>query len=171
MNVRILGGLLLLFSGVLLGFEKSFCYEDCIENLKLLSETIEFLIGQIQTESATLPEAICRVSFRQDGPIGEILQNISKKYEQNEGKELFFIWQEEMKELPLKLPTKIANTWVHLFDQTGFYDRKGQLLQLMNAEETIRQETEDMEKQKKDKCRLYRSMGFMVSLFFIILLW
>ena len=169
--MQLVGGILVLFSGVCLGFKQAFTYEEMQGNLHLFMKTIEFMIAQIKTEGATLPEAICKVSFRQDGEIGKALQDTAETIKLNEGKELNLIWKEQMKHMPMVLPTKIENEWIHLFDQTGFYDRDAQLKQLQYVYEMMKDEYEQMDKQKEEKCRLYQSMGFLISLFVIILLW
>lgn len=169
--MRVIGGILVLFSGVFWGFEKAFTYEEMHVNLQHFMKIIELMIAQIKTEGATLPEAICKVSFRQDGAIGKVLQDAAASIKINEGKELNLIWKEQMNHMPMALPTKIEKEWIHLFDQTGFYDRDAQLKQLQYVYETMKDEYEQMDKQKKEKCRLYQSMGFLISLFVIILLW
>lgn len=170
--MRIIAGILVLLSGVFLGFEKAFTYEEMHGNLNHVIKIIELMITQIKTEGATLPETICKVSFRQDGEIGKVLQDTATSIKINEGKELNLIWKEQMKHhMPMALPTKIEKEWIHLFDQTGFYDRDAQLKQLQYVYEIMKDEYEQMDKQKKEKCRLYQSMGFLISLFVIILLW
>ena len=160
-----------MLSGMFLGFEKAFTYEEIQENLNEFMKIIELMIAQIKIEGATLPEVICKVSFRQDGEIGKVLQDTAETIKLNEGKELNLIWKEQMKHIPMVLPTKIENEWIHLFDQTGFYDRDAQLKQLQYVYEILKDEFKQMDKQKKEKCRLYQSMGFLISLFVIILLW
>lgn len=160
-----------MLSGMFLGFEKAFTYEEIQENLNEFMKIIELMIAQIKIEGATLPEVICKVSFRQDGEIGKVLQDTAETIKLNEGKELNMIWKEQMHHMPMVLPTKIENEWIHLFDQTGFYDRDAQLKQLQYVYEILKDEFKQMDKQKKEKCRLYQSMGFLISLFVIILLW
>lgn len=160
-----------MFSGMFLGFEKAFTYEEIQENLNEFMKIIELMIAQIKIEGATLPEVICKVSFRQDGEIGKVLQDTAETIKLNEGKELNIIWKEQMNHMPMVLPTKIEKEWIHLFDQTGFYDRDAQLKQLQYVYEIMKEEFKQMDKQKKEKCRLYQSMGFLISLFVIILLW
>lgn len=160
-----------MLSGMFLGFEKAFTYEEIQENLNEFMKIIELMIAQIKIEGATLPEVICKVSFRQDGEIGKVLQDTAETIKLNEGKELNMIWKEQMNHMPMVLPTKIENEWIHLFDQTGFYDRDAQLKQLQYVYEILKDEFKQMDKQKKEKCRLYQSMGFLISLFVIILLW
>lgn len=160
-----------MFSGMFLGFEKAFTYEEIQENLNEFMKIIELMIAQIKIEGATLPEVICKVSFRQDGEIGKVLQDTAETIKLNEGKELNTIWKEQMNHMTMVLPTKIEKEWIHLFDQTGFYDRDAQLKQLQYVYEIMKEEFKQMDKQKKEKCRLYQSMGFLISLFVIILLW
>lgn len=169
--MRLIGMGLVLISGGLLGFSQAFRYEEILDNMQRLIELLNYLIGQIKTEGNTLPEAICKVSARQSEAVGEFLQNTAKKIRNNEGKEFCLIWEEEMAKLPLQLPLKIKKEWIHMFRQTGFYDSDGQLQQLLYVQKKIMDEKRAMELQKKDQCRLYRSMGFFISLFLVILLW
>lgn len=169
--MKIIGGGLVLFSGVMLGFYKAFRYVEIQENLQMMISVMELLIGQIKTERATLKEAVCRISFRQSGEIGRVLQSTARSIQKNDGKELYMIWQEEMETLSLSLPEKIRTEWIHMLDQTGFYDREIQLKQLADVNTHMKQEYELMNKKKKETCRLYQSMGLLISLFVIILLW
>lgn len=169
--MKIIGSGLVLFSGVMLGFYKALRYMEIQENLHMMISVMELLIGQIKTERATLKEAVCRISVRQSGEIGRVLQSTARSIQKNDGKELYMIWHEEMETLSLVLPETVRKVWIHMFDQTGFYDRKIQLKQLADANEQIKQEYELMNKKEKEACRLYRSMGLLISLFVIILLW
>ena len=76
-----------------------------------------------------------------------------------------------METLSLALPETIRKEWIHMLDQTGFYDREIQLKQLADVNAHMKQEYELMNKKKKETCRLYQSMGLLISLFVIILLW
>ena len=121
--MKIIGSGLVLFSGVMLGFYKALRYMEIQENLHMMISVMELLIGQIKTERATLKEAVCRISVRQSGEIGRVLQSTARSIQKNDGKELYMIWHEEMETLSLVLPETVREVWIHMFDQTGFYDR------------------------------------------------
>lgn len=169
--MRLFGGMLFLLGTVGIGFYQSFAYEWGIEALRQALDMMRYLMAQIQTENATLPESICKVSVRMDGPIGEVLQNISRKQGENDGKPLFQIWQEEMADLRECFSPKEGELLVHMFDQTGFYDTQTQLQRLKMNLELFTEEIRKREEQKENRCRLYRSMGLMAGIFVIILLW
>lgn len=169
--MRILGGLIFLLGTAGFGMYHAASYEAGIEALKQAADMMRYLITQIQVENASLPESICKVSARMEGPIGEVLQNIQKSNKQNDGKPLFEIWQEEMSALDEEYTSKDLELLVHLFDQTGFYDTKAQLQKLQMTLETFTEEIRLREGQKEKQCRLYQSMGLMIGIFVIILLW
>lgn len=169
--MRILGGIIFLLGTVGLGMFQSVSYEEEIESLKQAADMMRFLITQIQSENASLPESICKVSVRMEGYIGKILQNIQKKTLENDGKPLSAIWQEEMSGLSEYFSNKNLDLLVHMFDQTGFYDTKAQLQRLQMNLEVFTEEIRSREEQKEKRCRLYQSMGLMVGIFVIILLW
>ena len=155
--MRILGGIIFLLGTVGMGVFQSLSYDRGTGALRQAADMMRYLISQIEIENASLPESICKVSFRMDGFIGDILQNIRERNNKNDGKPLFEIWQEEL--------------LLHMFDETGFYDTKTQLLRLKMNLETFLEEIKAREAQRESRCRLYQSMGLMVGIFVIILLW
>ena len=84
--MKIIGSGLVLFSGVMLGFYKAFRYMEIQENLQMMISVMEMFIGQIRTERATLKEAVCRISVRQSGEIGRVLQSTAGSIQKNDGK-------------------------------------------------------------------------------------
>lgn len=169
--MRVLGGMIFLLGTVGFGAYQSLSYEKGIEALKHAADMMRYLIAQIQIENASLPESICKVSVRMKGPIANVLQNIQKRNNKNDGKPLFEIWQEEMSELEELFSVKDLELLVHMFDQTGFYDTKTQLQRLQMNLEIFTEEMKLREGQRENRCRLYQSMGLMVGIFVIILLW
>lgn len=169
--MRILGGLVFLLGTAGLGVYHAAVYESGLEELKRAADMIRYLITQIQVENASLPESICKVSVRMEGVMGEILHNIQETAGKNDGKPLFEIWQEEMSRLDGKLGAKDLELLVHLLDQTGFYDTKAQLQRFQAALEVFTEEIRLREEKKEKQCRLYQSVGVMIGLFVMILLW
>lgn len=169
--MRILGGLIFLLGTAGFGMYQAASFEAGIEALKQAADMMRYLITQIQVENASLPESICKVSARMDGAIGKVLQNIQRSSNKNDGKPLFEIWQEEMTALEGEFAPKDLDLLTHLFDQTGFYDTKAQLQRLQMTLETFTDEIRLREGQKEKQCRLYQSMGLMIGIFVIILLW
>lgn len=169
--MRILGGMIFLLGTVGFGLFQSLDYENGIEALRKAADMMRYLISQIRIENASLPDSICKVSFRMDGPIGEVLQNIHKRNNENDGKPLFEIWQEEMQALEGLFRERDLELLVHMFDETGFYDTATQLKRLEMNLETFCEEIRVREEQRENRCRLYQSMGLMVGIFVIILLW
>lgn len=169
--MRILGGIIFLLGTVGMGLFQSLSYDKEISALKQGADMMRYLISQIEIENASLPESICKVSFRMDGFIGEVLQNIRERNNKNDGKPLFEIWQEEMTGLEEHFTQKDMELLIHMFDETGFYDTKTQLQRLKMNLEIFSEEIQAREAQRESRCRLYQSMGLMVGIFVIILLW
>lgn len=169
--MRILGGIIFLLGTVGMGVFQSMSYDRGTGALRQAADMMRYLISQIEIENASLPESICKVSFRMDGFIGDILQNIRERNNKNDGKPLFEIWQEEMAGLEEQFSSKDRELLLHMFDETGFYDTKTQLLRLKMNLETFSEEIKAREAQRESRCRLYQSMGLMVGIFVIILLW
>lgn len=169
--MRIFGGIIFLLGTVGMGLFQSMSYDSGIHALRQAADMMRYLISQIETENASLPESICKVSFRMDGIIGEILQNIRERNNKNDGKPLFEIWQEEMEGMKELYSEKDMGLLIHMFDETGFYDTKTQLQRLKMNLEIFSEEIQARESQREGRCRLYQSMGLMVGIFVIILLW
>ncbi len=171
MIFKMLGALLLFAGSGGMGFYMVTKYEENLSFLKELALLTEYLMEQIERECASLPEAICRVSCRMDGEIGEMLENNAKKLQENDGKALFDIWKQEIGKRPEWEERPGAKELSALFEQTGFYDTKTQKNRFMEQLQFFKTEIEKMEKEKKDKCRLFQSLGVMTGLFIVILLW
>lgn len=169
--MRVVGGVVFLLGTIGLGIYQVTDYELAIAIRKQVYEMIRYLIAQIQVEHASIPDSICKVSARLSGVFGEILQNIQKQYMENEGKPLFVIWQEEMGNVQGYLNDEDTKLLIQLFDQTGFYDTKTQLKKLQMTLDVFGEEIKELETQREKRCRLYQSMGLMVGIFVIILLW
>lgn len=169
--MRVVGGVVFLLGTVGLGIYQVTDYELAIAIRKQVYEMIRYLIAQIQVEHASIPDSICKVSARLSGVFGEILQNIQKQYMENEGKPLFTIWQEEMGLVQEYLNDEDTKLLLQLFDQTGFYDTRTQLKKLQMTLDIFEEEIKELETQREKRCRLYQSMGLMIGIFVIILLW
>jgi stage III sporulation protein AB len=169
--MRMLGSIIFLLGTSGFGIYQSFLYENEISYLRQAADLMRYLIAQIQVENASLPESICKVSVRMNGIIGEILQNIQKINNKNDGKPLNEIWQEEMEGLKEFFPPSDAELLIHLLDQTGFYDSQTQLQRLQMNLEIFTEEIQTKESQRENRCRLYQSMGFLAGIFVVILLW
>ena len=169
--MRIVGGSIFMLGTSGLGLYQVADYELAIAVRKQVCDMLRYLIAQIQVEHASIPDSICKVSARLSGVFGEILQTIQKHYMENEGKPLFIIWQEKMQCVEAYMSAEDAGLLIGLFDQTGFYDTKTQLKKLQMTLDVFEGEIKELEEQKEKRCRLYQSMGLMVGIFVIILLW
>lgn len=169
--MRIIGGVLFLMGSIGMGIYQTIEYENGIEIRRQAVEMLRYLIDQIQVENASLTESICKVSVRLTGVFGEVLQQIQKRNNLNDGYPLSKIWESEMTRVGTCLTKEETNQLSHLLDQTGFYDAQTQLRKLKMALEELTGKIKEMEKQKETKCRLYQSIGVMGGGFVIILLW
>lgn len=169
--MRVLGGIIFLLGTMGMGLFQSMSYDRRTDALRQAADMMRYLISQIEIENASLPESICKVSFRMEGFMGGILQNICQRNSKNDGKPLFEIWQEEMAGLEEHFTLKNLEFLIHMFDETGFYDTKTQLQRLKMNLEMFSEEIQAREAQRESRCRLYQSMGLMVGIFVIILLW
>lgn len=69
--MRILGGIIFLLGSVGMGLFQSLSYDRGIGALRQAADMMRYLISQIEIENASLPESICKVSFRMDGFSGK----------------------------------------------------------------------------------------------------
>lgn len=169
--MRILGGIIFLAGTVGYGIYQSSAYDNRTAMLRQAVEMMQYLISQIEIENASLPESICKVSVRMEGGIAEVLKNMTKCIRENDGKPLSEIWQEQIGILKEAFSVKDMELLLHMFDQTGFYDTKTQMQRLKVNLEAFMQEIGIREAERESKCRLYQSMGFMLGVFVMILLW
>lgn len=165
-------GSFLVISGCI-GFAGSIC-RDLNLRLKLLKQIrgiYENMKYYISYQKAAVPEALLRLSEREQGPFGEAFEVIYKGiYEGN--KNLTLLWKEEMDKVLQSTPLKRQEKkLIYDFPSClGFMEENAQARAL---EELLREtalQIEQLEQEKRNKNKMVMSLGVSVGILISILL-
>lgn len=169
--MKYIGFLLLLTGCTGLGMSLAEDYKERIWVLSQIDKMIGFLCDRILTEKDSLPEAFFHTVGRFDGTWKRFLKEMYEETEQQNGKRLEEIWKEKSSILQEVMAEKDFLPFQAAMKQTGFSTKAGQLGALQDYQVRIREQLKELTEQKKEKCKLYQSLGIMCGILIIVILW
>lgn len=165
-------GFLLLFAGCSgLGFSFAEDYKRRILVLTQIQKMLVYIGERIITEKDTLPEAFFHTSNRFEGKWKQFFKEMYEETEKMAGITLEEIWQEKSSILKKEMEERDYLLFRDAMKQTGFGTERGQLLALKEYQCKIEETLKELTEQKKEKCKLYQSLGFMGGILMIVILW
>lgn len=169
--MKYIGFLLLLTGCTGLGMSFAEDYRERIRVLSQIDKMLCFLSDRILTEKDSLPEAFFHTSKRFDGTWKQFLKEMYEETENQNGKTLVEIWREKSSNLQKVMEERDYILFQDAMKQTGFSTETGQLSALKDYQARIREQLKELTEQKKEKCKLYQSLGIMCGILIIVILW
>lgn len=147
-------------------------YARHLTELEQLRHMIFLLKGQILYANAPLQEAFEAVGNRTEGALAQLFVRVADRIGQQQGELFSVIWKEEVESLKeeVMLSGEDRQSLVSLGDHLGFLDKEMQERNLLLYLEQLDLRIREMREHKKERCRLYTSLGIMSGLFLAILL-
>lgn len=168
---KVIGACLTIFSTVALGL----CYCDDLkekqQNLKNLLHMMEYISNRILTECDCLSDAFLHTAKRMEEPYAGFLQNVANRMMGEEGMTLTHIWQEEVLCLESTIGREEMDVLKECMGQTGFHDKKQQTGYIQEYTKYLEDKIGEIERTKGEKCKIYKTLGIMAGLLFVIVLW
>ena len=168
---KVIGGCLTIFASTALGL----CYCDEFKEkqkiLKNLLHMMEYISNRIFVECDCLKDAFWHTAKRMEEPYASFLKQVSERMMGEEGITLNQIWQEEAVSLECIIGKEELAVFKECMGQTGFHDKKQQTGYIQEYEKYLEEKIEDMEKTKAEKFKIYKMLGIMTGLLFVIVLW
>ena len=163
------GALCICLGAAGLGWQLAFVWKQRLDLLVALRQLIYYLKGEILYGHGTLAEALSQSGKKGGGPFGEMFQRAAERLNLRDGTLFSRIWKEEAEGLAY-LPL-VPEDWEQLKglgESLGYLDLEMQertlLLYIEQLDETIGY----LKEHKREKCRLYTSLGIMGGLFLTI---
>lgn len=169
--MKYIGFLLLLTGCTGLGMAFAEDYRERIRVLSQIDRMLCFIKDRILTEKDSLPEAFFHTGERFEGKWKQFLREMYEETEQQNGKTLEAIWKEKTSILQELMEERDFVLFQDAMKQTGFSTETGQLSALKDYQIRIQEQIEELTKQKKEKCKLYQSLGIMCGILIIVILW
>lgn len=161
----------MLFGSSGLGMAFSEDFKQRIYVLEKIQKMLNYICERIMTEKDTLPEAFFHTGGRFEGKWKQFLRELYEETESRSGAALEEIWQEKSELLKEEMQQQDFLQFKEAMKQTGFGSTKGQLAALCDYEKKVQDTLEELSKQKKEKCKLYRTLGVMCGILMIVILW
>lgn len=169
--LRAAGAACILLGAFGTGWSLALSWRRRLELLEALRRMAYFLKGEIVYGHGTLAEGLAQAGKKGGGPFGAMFEAAAARLEERDGTAFWEIWEAEadkLSELPLK-----PQDWdqlKRLGSQLGYLDLEMQertlLLYLEQLDETIGY----LKEHRRERCRLYMSLGVMGGLFLTIAL-
>lgn len=142
------------------------------ELLRQLQNLFGLLHSEIQYRNLTITEAFLQISRRIDSYLSLFLQRVIEEWRQKEGKLIREIWSNWVQAyFAHSYLTKEDIVWIEkLGEGLGSFDRKEQIRQIEYLMDYLKQEYELSEKKVRESEKLYRTMGLLIGIFIIVLL-
>ena len=172
MLLKTIGIIFILLSGTLFGVSLSKEYETRIENLKQFKKMLMLLKGEINYNNSGIYESIVVVAERTENVIGDFLKEVLKKFQENKTT-LKDAWDYGVENI-LKTQTSLCEKeLLYIKDlgvNLGITDKETQLNNILSCMEVIDLSLDELNENKTEKCKLYRTLGVMASAFLVIVL-
>ena len=167
--IKAAGAFLICLGAAGLGWQMAFLWKERLELLIALRRLIYYLKGEILYGHGTLAEALLQSGRKAGGPFGEMFERAAERLEFRDGTPFSQIWRSEADKLA-RLPL-LSDDWERLKalgDSLGYLDLTMQERTLLLYLEQLAESIGYLKEHKREKCRLYMSLGIMGGLFLTI---
>ena len=174
MILKAAGALLILGAAAGLGWWTAGQFKGRLCQLEQLRQLIYFLKGEITYSQAPLPEALERAGERGSGPLGRLFSRTAQEILERRGDSLDEIWASQVEQTAgegLPLTGEDIRRLKDLGKQLGYLDVDMQERTLLLYLEQLDLEIGYLREHKREKCRLYTSLGVMGGLFLVIIMY
>lgn len=168
---KMIGACLTMFASTAMGL----CYCDEFKEkqdaLKNLLHMMEYISNRILAECDCLTDAFLHTAKRLEAPYSTFLKNVAERMMGQEGISLAEIWSEETVCLEQVVSKVEIEALIKCMGQTGFLDKKQQISHIQEYTRYLEEKIEEMERTKNEKCKIYKTLGIMAGILFVIVLW
>lgn len=172
MFLKLFGIGMIFSASVMIGYSMS---RDYLLRLRILGDFNKMLLllkGEIKYSNSGISETIKKVSERCENTIGNFLKGVSDNFEENE-MTLKDSWNKALEKF-LKCNTGLKNKDILMIEEfginLGITDKETQVNNILNLMEEIDITIKELNEEKGEKCRLYRTLGVMAGAFMVIVL-
>lgn len=172
MIIKITGFAMVVIGAGGLGRRQAAVYDKRLGTLEQLRTMLFLLKGQILYANATLEEAFCTVGERTSGVPAEFFLAVAQRIHNQKGEPFFEIWKEEAenRKKDLGLLKKGQYELEKFGEHLGYLNRDMQERTILLYLEQLDLAIGDMREHRREKMRLYTSLGVMGGFFLAILL-
>lgn len=170
--VKIIGVIIVVFSGICFGFRKAEKEKKRLEQGIALKRMLYLLQGEIRYGFTPLPEAICVIAKKAFDEFQPFLLETARRLGTYEEASFSHVWQESLTQYlePVILEKKFLEPIQSMGETIGYLDKEMQEKTIGFAIEQLEDEIFQMKDQVIKNCKMYRSLGLSCSLLIVIIL-
>ncbi len=172
LGLKMAGCTMVVFGAAGYGVWLAGCYKRRLKLLEQLRQMIFLLKGQIMYANAPLAEAFETVGSRTEGVLSSFFLQVAERAEGRQGDRFVQIWKEEVDKLAPQtvFSREDRQSLASMGEHLGFLDREMQERNLILYLEQLDMTIDELRLHKRDRCRVYASLGVMGGMFLAILL-
>lgn len=172
MLLKMIGIIFILLSGTLFGVSLSREYEARIVYLKQFKKVLMLLKGEIQYNNSGIYESVTMVAERTENIMGTFLKTVMERFYDNQTtlKNAWDYGVDNILKIQTNLRKKELSYIKDLGTNLGITDKDTQINNILNCMEAIDLSLDELNENKAEKCKLYRTLGVVASAFITIVL-
>ena len=159
MYIKFIGAAFLIVAGCMSGKEISSNYLNRLRQLEEIKKTIIFICGEIKYNNSNLDYVFTKISKNSKEFIKEFLESVVKDLNGNTEKEI---------KTKTSLEASDLNDLKDMGNLLGITDKDTQINNMNLYLEKIQLQIDKLEKEKDEKCRLYKTVATMFGLLIVI---
>ncbi|MCD8077751.1 MAG: stage III sporulation protein AB [Lachnospiraceae bacterium] len=170
-NLRLLGSLLILMGCTGTGWQHSEALGERVRSMEEISTVIWKIRGEIRVAGIPLGHVFLQVSDQVDKPWADVLRNLSRRMEAQEGERFQELWAAELDALPREQYRR--EDWTCLLGlgrNLGYLDLDMQVELLDGFLAEWGRRTEECRREKQEKQKVCRCLGLAAGAFLVLLL-
>lgn len=172
MLLKVSGVIMILLSGCLIGINLSKEYELRMVHLKQFKKMLMLLKGEIKYNNSGIYESVTTVADRTENIVGIFLEKVMENFNEN-SMTLKSAWDYGVESV-LKTQTKLKEKeLIYIKDlgtNLGITDKETQINNILSCIEAINLSLDELNENKEEKCKLYKTLGVMAGAFLTIVL-
>ncbi|HHY94434.1 MAG TPA: stage III sporulation protein AB [Firmicutes bacterium] len=173
MGLKLLGGVLLLASGLALGFHKAHTLQLRVRQLRFLGLALRVLENEVGVGATPLPEALRRAARVAEADTGGLLEEAAGRLVDGRGLTAQQAWSEALAECSPRLALNGSDVEVlgGLGVTLGASGRSDQTRHIALVRERLTAQEEVAREEAEKQGRLYRYLGVLVPVGILLILW
>ena len=163
--------ILIIFSAGGLGWAKAYTYEQRVQLLKNIIDTIESLESEMKYRIDPLPQALKRICVYKKGVASDFFKAVAQSLEDSSNIPFSTIWDEKVESFYSGSVLNAADLVIlkEIGPELGKTGLQGQSSLFSRVHAYLDNQLAEAEEEKKTKGKMYKSLGFAIGIAIVII--
>ena len=142
-------------------------YENRVKELREFKSILNIIKTKIKFTYEPLAEIFFQISKNNSSKIEKLFEKIAKEIQYNQTKD---VWEEEIQKLDISINQEDKDILKKLGNLLGQTDVEGQVSEIEVTQNFLDNQIIKAEEERKKNQKMYKTLGVIVGLFFVIIL-